>query len=127
MNNRFVKPSSLLGGDNTVSVIDVTKNQIVNTLEVIPILKTSFKDNDPLVNVPIDVRFPLITSFVAVNSATNMVYLTNTASNTISAIDGNKDTVVVRLNFDINPPHSGDIVMKEKGCLKSLIRNMIKP
>jgi DNA-binding beta-propeller fold protein YncE len=82
LNNRFVKPSSLLGGDNTVSVIDVTKNQIVNTLEVIPILKTSFKDNDPLVNVPIDVRFPLITSFVAVNSATNMVYLTNTASNT---------------------------------------------
>jgi YVTN family beta-propeller protein len=96
-------------GDNTVSVIDGVKNQVVNTIGVIPILKTSFKDSNPLVNIPVDVRFPLITSFVAVNSATNTIYLTNAASNTVSTIDGNKDAVVVRLNFDVNPPHSGDI------------------
>jgi List-Bact-rpt repeat protein len=37
------------------------------------------------------------------------VYVTNTASNTITKIDGDKDAVAVRLNFNINPPNSGDI------------------
>ncbi|HET7344266.1 MAG TPA: YncE family protein, partial [Nitrososphaeraceae archaeon] len=96
-------------GDNTVSVIDGKKNQIISTIAVNPILKPYFKDNDPLVNIPVSVGFPSITSFVSIDSATNMVYVTNTASNTISKIDGNKDAVAVRLNFNINPPNSGDI------------------
>jgi YVTN family beta-propeller protein len=95
-------------GDNTVSVIDGKKNQIIRTITVNPILKPYFKDNDPLVNIP-GPEFPLITSFVSIDLATNMVYVTNTASNTISKIDGNNDAVAVRLNFNINPPNSGDI------------------
>jgi YVTN family beta-propeller protein len=96
-------------GDNTVSVIDGKKNQIINTIAVNPILRPYFKDNDPLANIPVNVKFPLVTSFVSIDSATNMVYLTNTVSNTISMIDGNKDAVAVRLNFNINPPNSGVI------------------
>jgi YVTN family beta-propeller protein len=96
-------------GDNTVSVIDGKKNQIISTITVNPILKPYFKDNDPLVNIPVGVGFPSITSFVSIDSATNMVYVTNTASNTISKINGDKDAVAVRLNFNINPPNSGDI------------------
>jgi YVTN family beta-propeller protein len=96
-------------GDNTVSVIDGKKNQIINTIAVNPILRPYFKDNDPLKNMPVSVSFPSVTSFVSIDSATNMVYLTNTVSNTISMIDGNKDAVAVRLNFNINPPNSGVI------------------
>jgi YVTN family beta-propeller protein len=96
-------------GDNTVSVIDGKKNQTINTIAVNPILKTHFKDNDPLKNLPVNVGFPDITSFVSIDPATNMVYVTNTASNTISMIDGNKDAAAVRLNFNINPPNSGDV------------------
>jgi YVTN family beta-propeller protein len=95
--------------DNTVSVIDGKKNQILHTIAVNPILKPYFKDNDPLKNIPVNVKFPSITSFVSIDSATNMVYVTNTASNTISKIDGDKDAVAVRLNFNINPSNSGNI------------------
>lgn len=96
-------------GDNTVTVIDGKKNQIISTIAVNPILKPYFKDNDPLKNIPVNVKFPSVTSFVSIDSVTNMVYVTNTASNTISKIDGDKDAVAVRLNFNINPPNSGDI------------------
>ena len=96
-------------GDNTVSVIDGKKNQIISTIAVNPILKPYFKDNDPLKNIPVNVKFPSVTSFVSIDSATNMIYVTNTASNTISKIDGHKDAVAVRLNFNINPSNSGNI------------------
>jgi YVTN family beta-propeller protein len=58
----------------------------------------------------VPVKFPLIASFAAVNSATNKVYVTNTASNTVSVIDGNKDAVLVKLNFSTNPANAGEIV-----------------
>jgi YVTN family beta-propeller protein len=58
----------------------------------------------------VPVKFPLIASFAAVNSATNKVYVTNTASNTVSVIDGNKDAVFVKLNFSTNPANAGEIV-----------------
>ena len=60
--------------------------------------------------IPVNVKFPLIASFAAVNSATNKVYVTNTASNTVSVIDGNKDAVLVKLNFCTNPANAGEIV-----------------
>ena len=86
-------------GDNTVSVIDGKKNQTINTIAVNPILKANFKDNDPLKNLPVNVGFPDITSFVSIDPATNMVYVTNTASNTISMIDGNKDAASSKIEF----------------------------
>ncbi|HEY7079455.1 MAG TPA: beta-propeller fold lactonase family protein [Nitrososphaeraceae archaeon] len=104
-------------GDNTVSVIDGSKDQMLgNTsnsraiISVNPFLKPPFSDYDPSAKIPINVKFPLIASFAAVNTASNKAYVTNTASNAISVIDGNKDTVLVKLNFNINPPNAGEIV-----------------
>lgn len=100
-------------GDNTVSVIDGANNQILvnnNSRTTTPFIQPSFDDNGSPTKIPVNVKFPLIASFAAVNSATNKVYVTNTASNTVSVIDGNKDAVLVKLNFSTNPPNAGEIV-----------------
>jgi YVTN family beta-propeller protein len=100
-------------GDNTVSVIDGFKNKAHvdnNSITVNPFLKPSFNHNDPSAKLHVNVKFPLVASFAAVNPATNMVYITNTASNAVSVIDGNKDAVLVKLNFNINPSNAGEIV-----------------
>ena len=74
-------------------------------------LKTSFNKNNNLsARIPVNIKFSLVASFTAVNSATYKIYVTNTASNTISGIDGNKDAVLVKLNFHTNPPNAGEIV-----------------
>ena len=59
--------------------------------------------------MPILVKFPLIASLVAVNSVSNMVYVTNTGSDIVSIIDGNKDKMIVREPFNVNPPNVGDV------------------
>ena len=92
-------------GDNTVSVIDG-----FNAITVNPFLKTPFSGYDPSAKIPVNVKFPLIASFVAANPASNKIYVTNTASNTVSVIDGKKDAVLVKLNFNTNPPNAGEIV-----------------
>jgi YVTN family beta-propeller protein len=102
-------------GDNTVSVIDGVKDQILannnnNAITANPFLRPSFSDYNPSSKIPVNVKFPLIASFAAVNTASNKVYVTNTASNAISVIDGNKDAVLVKLNFNTNPPNAGEIV-----------------
>ncbi len=75
-----------------------------------PFIKSSAADKASPANVPVNVKFPLIASFVAANPASNKIYSTNTASNTVSVIDGNKDAVLVKLNFNTNPPNAGEIV-----------------
>ena len=106
-------------GDNTVSVIDGFKDQILvnnnnnnndNAISVNPFLKPPFSDYDPSAKIPVNVKFLLIATFAAVNTASNKAYVTNTASNDISIIDGNKDAVLVKLNFNTNPPNAGEIV-----------------
>jgi YVTN family beta-propeller protein len=104
-------------GDNTVSVIGGSKDlrlanssNIIATITVNPFLRTSFRVNDPLTKIPVNVKFPLVASLAAVNTANNMIYVTNTASNTVSVIDGKKEAVLVKLNFVTNPPNSGEIV-----------------
>ena len=79
-------------------------------MTVTPFIQPSFDDNGSSTKIPVNVKFPLIASFAAVNSATNKVYVTNTASNTVSVIDGNKDAVLVKLNFSTNPANAGEIV-----------------
>ena len=59
--------------------------------------------------MPIAAKFPLIASLVAVNDLSNMIYVTNTGSDTLSIIDGNIDSIFVKVSFNINPPNSGDI------------------
>ncbi|MGN6632452.1 MAG: YncE family protein [Nitrososphaeraceae archaeon] len=100
-------------GDNTVSVIDGSNYKILvnnSSRTRTPFIEPPFDDNDSSTKIPVNVKFPLIASFAAVNSATNKVYVTNTASNTVSVIDGNKDVVLVKLNFSTNPANAGEIV-----------------
>ena len=68
-------------GDNTVSVIDGANNQILvnsNSRTITPFIQPSFEDSGSSTKIPVNVKFPLIASFAAVNSATNKVYVTNT-------------------------------------------------
>jgi YVTN family beta-propeller protein len=59
--------------------------------------------------MPLVAEFPLIASLVAIDDVSNMVYVTNTGSDTVSVIDATIDGVVERVNFNINPPNSGEI------------------
>jgi YVTN family beta-propeller protein len=94
---------------NTVSVIDTIANKVIGTITVNPSLGGSYKIHDPVLSMPITAKFPLIASLVAVNDISNMVYVTNTGSDTVSIIDGNIDRIVVKVSFNSNPPNSGDI------------------
>jgi YVTN family beta-propeller protein len=94
---------------STVSVIDGRINKITRTISVNPSLRHVEGAGDPVLNMPILTQFPLIASLVAVNSVSNMVYVTNTGSDTLSIIDGNKDVVIARVAFNVNPPGVGDV------------------
>jgi YVTN family beta-propeller protein len=94
---------------NTVSVIDAITDKVKGTIIVNPSLGGSYKIHDPVLSMPITAKFPLIASLVAVNDLSNMIYVTNTGSDTVSIIDGNIDNIVVKVSFNINPPNSGDI------------------
>jgi YVTN family beta-propeller protein len=110
-------------GDNTVSVIDGSNYKILvnnRSRTRTPFIEPSFDDNGSSTKIPVNVKCPLIASFAAVNSATNKIYVTNTASNTVSVIDGNKDAVLMKLNFSTNPANAGEIVCNG---VKSLGRN----
>ena len=94
---------------STVSVIDGRVNKITSSIIVNPSLRHVEATGDPVLNMPILTQFPLIASLVAVNSLSNMVYVTNTGSDTLSIIDGNRDAVIVRVAFNVNPPGVGDV------------------
>jgi YVTN family beta-propeller protein len=94
---------------NTVSVIDGTTHKVTSTITVNPSLGGSYRINDPVLSMPIVAKFPLIASLVGVDDITNMIYVTNTASDTVSIIDGNTDSVVVKVGFNVNPSNSGEI------------------
>ncbi|MGN6821193.1 MAG: hypothetical protein ACTHJ7_00180 [Candidatus Nitrosocosmicus sp.] len=48
-------------------------------------------------------------SYFGIDPLTNLIHTTNTASNTISLIDGKNDENIVRINFQVNPENSGFI------------------
>ena len=94
---------------STVSVIDGKTNIVAKSIIVNPSLRRVEGAGDPVLNMPILTQFPLIASLVAVNSLSNTVYVTNTGSDTVSVIDGNKDAVIVRIAFNVNPAGVGNI------------------
>jgi hypothetical protein len=51
---------------------------------------------------------------VAVNPTTNLVYVSNQDSETISLIDGNTKGVLIGINFNINPINSGQLIFNDK-------------
>ena len=60
-------------------------------------------------SIPSNVGFPLLASHITIDPFENKIYVTNTASNTISIINGNSDQVAVRLTFNISPPNTGEV------------------
>lgn len=96
---------------NTVSVINGTNTKIKSTIAVNPSLGGSYatRIRDPVLSMPLAAKFPLIASLVGLDDVTNMIYVTNTGSNTVSIIDGKTDSVVVKVGFNVNPPNSGDV------------------
>jgi hypothetical protein len=48
-----------------------------------------------------------------------MIYVTNTGSGTVPIVDGKVDGTIERLNFNINPPNSGDIQCNGQPIMQS--------
>ncbi len=82
---------------------------ILKEISVNPTLKTSYNSEDSLVSLPSNVGFPLLASQVTIDPYKNIIYVTNTASNTISLINGKSDQVAIRLTFNVNPPNTGEV------------------
>lgn len=82
---------------------------ILKEISVNPTLKTSYNSEDSLVSLPSNVGFPLLASQVTIDPYENIIYMTNTASNTISIINGNSDQVAIRLTFNVNPSNTGEV------------------
>jgi YVTN family beta-propeller protein len=93
----------------TVSVINGATNKVASTISVNPSIAGSYRIRDPVLRMPITAKFPLIASLVGINDITNMIYVTNTGSDTVSIIDGNTDSLVVKVGFNVLPLNSGDI------------------
>jgi YVTN family beta-propeller protein len=94
-------------GSNTVSVINESNLEKSKDVVVNPSLITE-REEYPF-QIPISIKFPLIASFIGIDTLTNLVYVTNTASNTISSIDGNEDENIVRVKLDVQPSNAGFI------------------
>jgi YVTN family beta-propeller protein len=95
--------------DNVVSVIDGVTNQKIKELSIKSTTDKSRGNNDPILDIPIKVSFPLIASRLSVNPNTNLIYMTDTISNGIIVISGETDSIVVRLEVEINPDNAGTI------------------
>jgi YVTN family beta-propeller protein len=68
------------------------------------------------------IRFPNVASFVGVNERTNVIYGTNTASNTVSVIDGRTGKIAVGIIFKTNPTNSGNIYCNGQPVRTSYVR-----
>jgi YVTN family beta-propeller protein len=94
-------------GSSTVSIINETSFEKIKDITVNP---SSITEREGyLVAIPTNIKFPLIASFVAIDPLTNLIYVTNTASNTLSTIDGKEDERIVRIGFETSPDVSGFI------------------
>jgi YVTN family beta-propeller protein len=97
------------GDDTALSIIDGVTNKKIKELSFKSSINKNNGNNDPTLDIPIKVTFPLIASRLAVNPDTTLIYMTNTVSNGVMVISGQTDSVVVRLSVDINPKNSGTI------------------
>jgi YVTN family beta-propeller protein len=92
---------------NTVTVLNETNFNIVKKVIVNPSIIT--ERNEFPFKIPTNIKFPVMASYIGIDPLTNLIYTTNTASNTISLIDGKNDENIVRVNFQVNPENSGII------------------
>lgn len=96
-------------GDNTVSVINATTSEKIKDISMGTKIAENYESNDPSLDLPIEVAFPLVASRLAVSPDTNVIYVSNTALNGISIIDSKLDQIVVRLSVNVNPENSGTV------------------
>lgn len=99
-------------GSDSVSVVDISKignTTLLKNIAVNPSMKNLSNQADSPVNFPVIVDFPLVASFISFDPTDNLAYFTNTASNTVSVIDGETDSLAINLMFDSAPLDSGDI------------------
>jgi YVTN family beta-propeller protein len=101
-------------GDNTISIIDARRNIKLDEISLNHNIQNNANNTDPILNLPVKVQFPLIASHVTVNIEKNIIYVTNTASNTVTILDGKTDSVVVRINFKVKPENAGTIECNNK-------------
>ena len=94
--------------DNTISIIDGLTNKVIKKISLESAIVASGV-NKPFFNIPLKVTFPFIASKLTVDPTTNFTYITNTRSNGIITIDGNKDDIIAKIFMDINPPNSGNV------------------
>lgn len=110
-------------GSETVTVLSVSENDNYKTLKNItvnPSTRPVYDGRSSASSTPAKLDFPLIASFIAFDPTDNLAYLTNTASNTISVIDGETDSLSIRIILAVNPPNTGNI---ECNGLKGLSGN----
>ena len=93
-------------GSNTVSIINETSYKKVKDTPVNPSLIVERGNEYPYIT-PTNIKFPLLASFIGIDPLTNFVYVTNTASNAISVIDGKTDENIVRVGFETQPVNAG--------------------
>jgi YVTN family beta-propeller protein len=96
-------------GEDVVSIIDGITNKKIKELSVKSSITKNSGNNDPILDIPRDMTFPLIASKLSINPNTNLIYMTNTVSNGVIVISGQTDSIVVRLAIEINPKNSGTI------------------
>ncbi|CAN5461589.1 hypothetical protein BH18THE1_BH18THE1_06260 [soil metagenome] len=94
--------------DNSVSVINGTTNKVIENISLEPAIIASGVNN-PFINIPLKVTFPLITSKLTVDPNTNFTYVTNTRTNGIMTIDGKTDKITAKIFINIKPENSGNV------------------
>ena len=92
-----------------MDVSDIDNIKVLKNIPVNPSTTPIYSEKNSLTEIPANRDFPLITSFIAFDPADNLAYLTNAASNTISVINEQADSVAVKITFDATPPEAGNI------------------
>jgi YVTN family beta-propeller protein len=119
LNSRYVSEKTKTNNEMPIPIATTTtataaevkkdKDIILKEIRVNPTVKKTYNGEDSLVSLPSNVGFPLLASQVTIDPYENIIYMTNTGSNTISIINGNSDEVTIRMTFSVNPPNTGEI------------------
>jgi YVTN family beta-propeller protein len=94
--------------DDSIKVINGTTNKLIKDISLRPVIDASGVNN-PFINIPSKVTFPLIASKLTVDPTTNFTYVTNTGTNGIIAIDGKTDRIITKIFIEVNPTNAGTV------------------
>jgi YVTN family beta-propeller protein len=115
LNSRYVGDKTKTDNEMPIPIAtpkvkkDNDEGIILKEIMVNPTVKKTYNGEDSLVSLPSNVGFPLLASQITIDPYKNIIYMTNTGSNTISIINGNSDEVSIKVTFSVNPPNTGEI------------------